>query len=92
MVKADEERRDERAERIHVEVVQGARGDDPPERRDRHHSACTATRAVGAAHTLCSSAMPRGGSWMKSAAIAAQSRPGAAATKSAARQPHCCAT
>ena len=35
VVEADEERRDECAERVHVEVVQRARHDHPPHRRDR---------------------------------------------------------
>ena len=36
-VEADEERRHERSERVHVEVVQRPRRDDPPHRRNRQH-------------------------------------------------------
>ena len=48
-VEAREERREERAQRVHVEVVQGARQDQPPHGRDREDDADRASPAAAVA-------------------------------------------
>ena len=86
---AHEQRREERAERVHVEVVQRA--------ARRSATTCvgidSSERYGDPVRPLSPSAtsfVPRAGSVMNSAAIA-QSRPGMPATKNAARQPYACA-
>ena len=88
-MKALQERGVERVDRIHVEVVENARHDDPPHRRQPQHG--DETRFVvpfpAVVTTRPYPSAPRTGSGIRSAMIA-RITPGTQANKNAARQPN----